>query len=75
MKKLRKLNLKSASELNAEQMKTIKGGNIQYFCFCGEAGAPTSSIVPINAPDYPTAHQIMEIICGGPAVCFTPYTE
>ena len=75
MKKLQKLNLKTASELNADQMKAIKGGNIQYYCFCGSSSSPTSSVIPVDAPDYNSALQVMQGICDGEATCFTPYSE
>ena len=75
MKKLQKINLKTATELDANQMKAIKGGNIQYYCFCGTPSSPTSSVIPVDAPDYNSALQVMHDICGGLAVCFTPYSE
>jgi natural product precursor len=75
MKKLQKINLKTASELNSDQMKAIKGGNIQYYCFCGTSSSPTSSVIPIDAPDYNSAMEVMQAICGGEATCFTPYSE
>lgn len=75
MKKLQKINLNTATELNANQMKAIKGGNIQYFCFCGTSSSPTSSTIPVDAPDYYSAVSVMREICGGDAVCFTPYSE
>lgn len=75
MKKFQNNNLKSASELNADQMKAIKGGNIQFYCFCGSSSSPTSRVIPVDAPDYNSALLVMQNICGGEATCFTPYSE
>lgn len=74
MKKLQRINFKTAYELNADQMKAIKGGNIQYYCFFGTSSFPTSSVIPVNASDYNSAIEVMRSICGSDATCFTLYS-